>query len=153
MAKRRNSGSSQSISAIPANREPSTKKVFKRKAKSFVEGVAKSCFGRTYKSTIVRSRPRKAELAYKIKLLGKASSEGISRFNKEVVKRALHHYTLAFSGKINPRTGKEEVFLDLVLFGDITMQACEDTKILTFLKKHIDRPAHHKEDSYDEAED
>lgn len=106
------------LKQVSCPRERSPKKKFRRCAKAFVENIAKRCFGFRYKSIIVRNRPRKAELAYKLRVVGKNTSAMLSLFNSEVYNKT-EHYTLQFSGSFNPRTGKEELYIDLVLFGDI----------------------------------
>lgn len=100
------------------SRESSQKKKFRKSAKAFVEGIAKQCFGFRYKSIIIRNRPRKAELAYKIRVIGKNTTNELTKFNSLILTKT-EHYILEFSGSFNPRTGKEELFIDLVLFGDI----------------------------------
>lgn len=104
---------------VSRSREISPKKKLRKKAKSFVEGIARLCFGFRYKSIIIRNRPRKAELIYKIRVLGHNTVDCLTRFNNEVKKKAGEHYRLSFSGAFNPRTDREEMFIELVLFGDI----------------------------------
>ena len=123
--------------AVKTKREPSDKQLFKRKAQSFISGIAKAAFGVAYKTTVVKNRPRKAELGFKLKILGMGSSESISRFNQMVAKKARNQYTLTYTGKINPRTNKEELFIDLVMFGAFIKEA-KPTEIQSFVKSKRD---------------
>lgn len=124
---------------VPTKREPSTKQLFKRKAKCVVSGIAKSAFGGAFKTLQIKNRPRKAELIYKLKISGESASESISKFNQMIAEKARNHYLLSFSGRINPRTAREEMFIELVLFGDSIAEGAEaDTRMHTFVKSRSD---------------
>jgi len=97
-------------------REPSDKQVFKRKAKNFVEGLARSVFHSSFKSAQIKSRGRREEIEFKLLVLGHNTLDRLTLLNSEISTKIGSRYTLEFNGKINARNSREELHIYLTVF-------------------------------------
>lgn len=127
------------VPAKKSYREPSTKTKKKWELQQFVYDLAKSIFNRSLRFVDARARHRKKEYYYKIKVTGMQVLEEITAFSNAIRKRVQDGFKLSFSGVVNPKTGKEDLFLYLVIFnreGSYEAQApnaceCSETQCFT----------------------
>jgi hypothetical protein len=96
-------------------REPSDKKLKKIREQQVLYDLSKECFGKALRSVDVQTRHRKKENYFKIKIKGFSAVAQIT-----VLHTKLHslfdRYRLDFSGSINSKTDKEELFIHVTTF-------------------------------------
>lgn len=114
-----------------AYREISPKTKFKTKAKAFIEGISKECFGRSFHGVEVVKNSRRQEITFKVRVKGKHASYDMSYLVSELKKKTDTEFRMQFSGDVNPKTGVNSLYLIVVLLGnpERTLEKIEESKL------------------------